>query len=103
MVRCSHGIEDGKADFVQRFRYNVGVGRWIATDFSAEGSTFWSGSDERVSTRAADHFNARCKRCHQLVAMRADRAQAALNQLSDMDLTDIPLAALQLAYDQQGP
>lgn len=109
VVRCSHGIEGGDAEFVARYRYDVTTGRWNATDFSAEGRT-WVTDAGHSSPNVApiflddaesrEHFNARCKRCRRLVPMRADRAQIALSRLSELGLTDVPLAALQRAYDE---
>ena len=115
MVRCSHGIQDGEPDFVQRYRYDVSRDRWNPTDYTAEGATYapnetgaephphvpplFDDDDEPVRL-SRGHFTARCKQCHQLVAMRADRAQIALTRLSDLGLTDVSLRVLQHAYDQ---
>jgi hypothetical protein len=114
VVWCRHGIDDGKADFVQRYRYTVNTMLWSASDHGAEGSTTVTDQgDVRDSSNAPpmfdenenvldyrEHFNARCKQCHRLVPMRADRAQVALTRLADLGLKDVPLAALQRAYDE---
>jgi hypothetical protein len=117
VVWCRHGIDGGKAAFVQRYRYDVSMGRWNPTSYTAEGGTYtpnvegdapWSNvppmfldeEDGDLVGRIREHFTARCKLCPRLVAMQADRAQAALALLADAGLTDIPLAALQRAYDE---
>lgn len=116
VVRCSHGIEGGEAEFVARYRYDVTAGRWNATDFSAEGRTWVTDAghsspnmppmfdeDGEPHEESREHFNARCKRCRRLVPMRADRAQIALSRLSDLGLPAVPIALLQRAYDEVPP
>ncbi|BBX39274.1 hypothetical protein MSIM_07250 [Mycobacterium simiae] len=115
VVWCSHGIVNGNSAFVQRYRFDISMGRWNPTDYTAEGAThapnvsgaaphgpippMFDDEDNPVAL-SGEHFTARCKRCSRLVAMNAYRAQVALTRLSDAGLTDIPLAALQRAYDE---
>lgn len=108
VIRCGHGIADGTGDFVQRYRYNVGLGRWNPTDQTAEGATWVGSSGVPASGQPSlfddddrrEHFTARCKRCRGLVAMDANRAQSALTRLSDLGFTDVPLSVLQRVYDE---
>lgn len=114
VVRCNHGISGSAAEFVQRYRYDVSMGRWNPTDYSAEGGTYTPNKpgdpphhhvpplfddDSEPINLSREHFNARCKRCRMAVSMRADRAQSALTRLSDAGLTDVSLVGLQRAYD----
>jgi hypothetical protein len=111
VVWCNHGIADERGDFVQRYRWHSSQGKWIPSDSTAEGNTFVPVSDppasasamERVHHRATSnrqHYNAQCKKCPRLVAMRERGAQLALTRIWDLGLREIPLSALQHAYDQ---
>jgi hypothetical protein len=113
MVWCRHGIEGGEADPVQRYRWDDDQGKWIPSDNTAEGNTFVPkagaapkpGTVEKVSfeINKRQHYNARCKKCHRLVAMRENRAQIALDRLFGLGMTDPSIQALQHAYDAVPP
>jgi hypothetical protein len=84
--------------------------KWRPTDTMAEGSA-WVATDGRERPKPfpesllsdggrREHYNARCKVCRRKAPMREAGAQIALTWLSDQGHNDVPLAALQHAYDQ---
>lgn len=108
VIWCARCKNAGKDGFVQRFRWDVDQGHWIATDKTAEGDSFVPKSGGRPGARppalfdfdSRQHVNARCNTCGDLVPMREGGAQIALNRLWDSGLIDVPLEALRRAYGE---
>jgi hypothetical protein len=120
VVWCNHGIEGARGEPAQRYRWDDSQGKWIPSDNTTEGNAFvptvdpQSSKSETLSEGEAllskivnrrQHYNATCKRCPRLVAMRERGAQLALTRIWELgesgklDLKNLSLNTLQRAYD----
>lgn len=101
VVWCNHGIQGEQGDLVQRYRWHAHQGKWIPSDNTAEANTFVA--------HHGQHYNAVCKQCARLVAMRERGAQVALTRIWEagdsgkLDVGSVPLSVLQHAYEALPP
>lgn len=111
VIFCAHGktnAEDG--DFLQRFRWTDREDTWIATKTGGDRVEYYGSrpgpylDEEDVAASIGSgppHFNLRCQRCGDHVAMSGVRAQRTLTKLSnDGYSSPLPLAALRYVYEK---
>jgi|GEM_PF-6889854 len=110
VIFCHHGKPDQDGEFIQRFRWLDTEDAWIATKTGGD-RVEYSGSrpgpyrDEHDVAAAIGsgppHFNLRCDRCTNHVAMAGLRAQRTLTQLSIQGYSSpLPLDALRYVYNR---
>ncbi|OBA65627.1 hypothetical protein A5633_03775 [Mycolicibacterium elephantis] len=97
---CAHGVQDGTADFLDRFRLLrsfPAARKWVPTDphgqqqLEGDEPITWPASRQVESDLLRDRYDRRCDRCGRTLQLRQENLQALLNAAADQGLDTLYL------------
>ena len=96
VVRCDHGITDGPAEYVARYRWMAGQATWVPVDASGVTLSLLDSDWTTGGSKAGrEHHDIRCQRCPRKMSVRGEALSWALRLIANSGNVDVTIKGLQ--------